>query len=100
MSGSRPDSFISLESEGEEGASCHRPLSFLSLTESDCTAEEESREDREDREHREDLPPPSTDTDLTPTGGALPPLPSPSLPSSPTLLASSSPLQHSQVEGE
>ena len=41
MSGSRPNSFISLESEGEEAIPSARPLSLLSLTESEGTAEEE-----------------------------------------------------------
>jgi len=41
MSGSRPNSFISLESEGEEALPSNRPLSLLSLTESEDTAEEE-----------------------------------------------------------
>ena len=41
MSGSRPNSFISLESEGEDALPSARPLSLLSLTESEGTAEEE-----------------------------------------------------------
>ena len=41
MSGSRPNSFISLESEGEDALPSNRPLSLLSLTESEDTAEEE-----------------------------------------------------------
>ena len=41
LSSSRPNSFISLESEGDDALPSTRPLSLLSLTESDGTQEEE-----------------------------------------------------------
>jgi len=46
LSGSRPNSFISLESEGEDHPSSTRPLSLLSLTESDGTQEDDRSDER------------------------------------------------------